>query len=91
MQIPVGAAFGWRHALGSGHGFSVYASPSYVFLSGTGQSKGLVRAALGADIGITSSMGATAGVEFGQGAPRGALGPSSTLWGLGFSYALGRR
>jgi len=90
-QFPVGAALGYRRAIGSNHGVSVYATPSYVLFSGGTESDGIFRAAIGADVGITSSIGATAGVEFGQTRPRGFGGPSGTSYGVGVSYALGRR
>jgi hypothetical protein len=90
-QFPVGAAIGWRRAVGSNHGVSVYATPSYVFFTGGSKTGGLIRAAVAADVGITSSLGATGGVEFGQTRPRGFGGPSGTSYGLGVSYAFGRR
>jgi hypothetical protein len=91
VEVPLGGSVGWRRDMGNGHGFSVYASPVYMFVSGGGASSGLFRAALGADAGITPVIGATIGLEFGQ--TRSAMfpGPRSTLWGLGVSYALGRR
>jgi hypothetical protein len=103
MQIPVGAALGWRHAIGPTHGVSVYATPSYLLFAGgsstggtngagsTKSTKGLFRTAIGGDLGITRAIGATVGVEFGQSRGRGVGGPSGALYGLGLSYALGRR
>lgn len=90
-QIPVGAAIGWRHALGANRGISLYATPSYVFFTGGSENGGLFRAAVGADIGITRSIGATAGVEFGGTRARELGGPSGTLYGVGVSYAFGRQ
>ena len=90
-EIPLGVAIGWRHAIGSNHGLSVYGTPSYVIFSGGSKSGGIMRAAVGADVGITNAIGATLGIEFGGTRPRGVGGPSSTLYGLGVSYALGRR
>ncbi len=90
-QIPIGAAIAWRRAVGSSRGFSVYASPSYTFLSGGSKTGGLVRAAVAADVGITSSLGVTAGIEFGQTRARALGGPSGTLYGLGVAYAFGHR
>jgi hypothetical protein len=90
-QFPVGAAIGWRRAIGSNHGVSVYATPAYVFFTGGSKTGGLFRTGLGADFGITSSMGATAGVDFGQSRPRGFGGPSGTTYGVGVSYAFGKR
>jgi hypothetical protein len=91
LEIPIGAAIGWRHAIGASHGVSVYATPSYVYFSGGSKNKGLIRTAFGADIGVTRSIGATVGVEFGQTRARGLGGPSGSLYGLGVSYALGHR
>ena len=63
------------------------------FLAGAGGSKsgGLVRVGVGADVGVTNSMGVTVGTELGQTRPRGVGGPSGVLFGLGLSYAFGRR
>ena len=91
LQIPVGVAVGWRRAIGGTHGVSLYASPSYTFFSGGGGgSGGLIRVAIGADFGITSKLGATAGVEFGAKRERGFGGPTGSLLGLGLSYAFSR-
>jgi hypothetical protein len=90
-QIPLGAAIGWRRAIGSNHGLSVYATPAYVLFSGGTSTGGVFRVAVGADFGITSAIGATAGVEFGGSRPKGAGGPTGTTYGLGISYAFGRR
>jgi hypothetical protein len=91
LEVPVGAAIGWRKAIGSNHGVSVYADPAYVLYSGGTKTQGLFRASVGADLGITSSLGATLGVEFGGTRPRGFGGPSGTSYGLGVSYAFGKR
>lgn len=90
-EIPLGVAVGWRHAIGSNHGLSLYATPAYVLYSGGSKNGGLFRAALGADFGITSSLGATAGVDFGGKRARGFGGPTASQFGAGISYALGRR
>ena len=90
-QLPVGAAIGWRRALGASHGLSLYASPSYVFFTGGSKAGGLVRTSVAADLGITASLGLTAGVEFGQTRARSIGGPSGALFGAGIAYALGRR
>jgi hypothetical protein len=90
-EIPLGAAVGWRHAIGSNHGISVFGTPSYILYSGGSKNGGLFRMAIGADVGITSAIGATVGVDFGGSRARGFGGPSSTQYGIGVSYALGRR
>lgn len=88
-RIPVGLSVGWRHAIGS-RGFSVYATPAYVWFTSAGQSTGLLRTGIGADVGLTSSIGVTGGVEFGQTRAAGG-GPRGTVYGLGVSYAFGRQ
>ena len=90
-QIPVGAAIGWRHAIGATRGFSLYATPSYVYVTGGSQSGGVARVGIGVDLGITKSFGATAGAEFGATRASGLGGPTGTLYGIGVSYAFGRR
>ena len=90
-QVPLGLALGWRRAIGGAHGISLYTSPSYVLYSGGSKSGGLVRVGVGADVGVTNSMGVTVGTELGQTRPRGVGGPSGVLFGLGLSYAFGRR
>lgn len=90
-QIPVGAAVGYRRTIGSNHGISVYATPAWVFYTGGTKANGLFRAAIGVDIGITRSLGATVGVDFGGTRAKELGGPSSTQYGVGVSYALGRR
>jgi hypothetical protein len=88
-QIPVGVAVGWRHAIAS-RGFSLYATPSYVWQTGGGGASGRIRAAVGADVGLTNSIGVTGGIEFGQAGARSG-GQGGTVYGLGVSYAFGRR
>lgn len=90
-QIPLGAAIGYRRAIGSNHGISIYATPAWVIYSGGTKTDGLFRAAVGADIGITSALGATVGVDFGGTRAKELGGPSSAQYGIGVSYALGKR
>jgi hypothetical protein len=90
-DIPVGATVGYRRTIGSNHGISVYATPAWVFYSGGTKSDGLFRAAIGADIGITRSLGATVGVDFGGSRSKDLGGPSSAQYGVGVSFAFGRR
>src|SRR5512133_667041 len=87
--IPVGLALGWRHAIGA-RGFSVYATPSYLFLSGGSSNGGLVRTALGVDVGVSKTLGVTVGVEFGQNRLSAKGAPTGTSYGLGVSDAVGR-
>lgn len=90
-QVPIGVGLGWRHAFGGVRGVSVYATPSYIFYTGGSHSGGLFRTAIAADFGITQRIGATAGIELGATRSRAIGGPSGTLYGIGVSYALGRR
>jgi hypothetical protein len=90
-EIPVGVAVGWRRAVGASHGVSIYATPSYVYFSGGTNAGGVARAGVGVDLGITKSLGATAGAEFGGTRAKGQGGPTGTLYGIGLSYAFGRR
>ena len=90
LQVPLGASVGYRLALGS-HGLTVYAAPAWVIYSGGETTDGLFRAAIGADFGITRSLGATAGFDFGGNRSKDVGGPSSAQFGVGVSYAFGRR
>ena len=90
-EIPVGLAIGWRRALGGSHGVSLYATPSYVYFSGGDKPGGVMRAGVGVDVGLTKMLGATVGAEFGGTRAATLGGPTGTLWGVGVSYAFGRR
>ncbi len=85
-QVPVGVSVGWRRAVGSGHGFSVYATPAFVYQFGGSETAGLFRLGIGLDLGITQAFGVTGGVDFGSTRSRGFGGPSGTQFGLGLSY-----
>lgn len=89
--IPVGLALGWRRALGGGRGFSVYATPSYLFFSGGTNNTGVARGAIGLDIAVAKAFGVTGGLEFGQTRTPEEGGPTGVLFGFGVSYAIGRR
>ncbi len=89
-QVPVGASIGYRKTLGATHGISLYAAPMYLGVAAQGQSsEHLFRTSFGVDVGVTSSIGVTAGVETGQTSTRG--GPTSSRWGVAVSWAPGRR
>lgn len=90
-QVPLGVAVGWRKAIGGSHGVSLFADPAYVLFSGGRKTGGLFRLGLGADIGMTNSLGATLGAELGASRARSFGGPSGVLYGAGVSYAFGRR
>jgi len=90
--IPVGITLGYRHQLGTSRGVSLYGSPVYEWIGrgGGASTVGVFRAALGLDIGVTSSIGATLGLEFGSKQPENTGKPSGTAFGAAISYALGR-
>ena len=92
--IPVGASASYRMAIGTSHGFSVYASPIFTWYNKGGSGAGtgnVMRVSLGADVGITPSIGITLGTEFGGNAAEHTLGPRGTIFGAGLSFAFGRR
>jgi hypothetical protein len=95
-HAPVGAAVGYRRALGATRGFSVYAAPFFAYhrsdFGNDTRSAGFFRISLGGDFAITRALGVTAGVELG-GTQSGANdpGPEGAIWGAGVSYAFGRR
>ena len=92
--IPIGVSLGYRMAVGSAHGFAVYGSPVYTWYNkgASGAGTGSVfRASVGADVGITPTIGLTLGLEFGASAEEHSNGPQGTLFGAGLSYAFGRR
>jgi hypothetical protein len=95
-QGPLGASVGYRRALGATRGFSVYAAPALVFyrndLGDDTRSAALFRVSVGGDFAVTRAIGVTAGVEAGaQRSGDDRAGPSGTIWGVGVSYAFGRR
>lgn len=94
-QVPVGAAVGYRRALGFVRGISVYGAPFYSYnrlaVGDSSTSGSAFRISAGADVGVTSRIGVTAGAEFGGAAKAGKPGPTGTVFGLGASFALGRR
>jgi hypothetical protein len=94
-QAPVGAAIGYRRALGATRGFSVYAAPFLGFfrndLGDEVESAALFRVSIGGDFALTRALGITAGIETGQKPSEDRPGPSGIVWGAGVSYAFGRR
>jgi len=85
-QVPVGVSIGWRRAVGSGRGVSVYATPAFVYQFGGSESASLFRLGIGLDLGLSRSFGVTAGVDFGSTRSRGFGGPTGAQFGLGLSY-----
>lgn len=94
-QVPIGAAVGYRRAFGFIRGLSVYGAPFYSYnrlvVGDSSASGGAFRLSVGADVGITNRIGVSVGVETGAAAKDGKPGPLGSIWGLGASYALGRR
>ncbi len=90
-EVPIGFAMGWRHVAADGESLALYASPSLVYVAGGRRSNELLRAAFGADVGLTPMLGVTAGVEVGGKRDEQLGGPSGVLFILGCSLSLGRR
>jgi len=90
--IPVGATASYRHAFGS-RGFSIYGSPVFesVTRGGGASNTSVFRGAIGLDLGITSAIGLTLGVELGGKQTPESGKPSGTAFGAALSYALGAR
>ena len=91
-HLPIGAAAGWRGALGETRALSVHATTFYSWTrvdvdGGKTESNGLVRAAAGVDVTLVRSLGLTVGVEGGQNAKDGDHGPRGVVIGGGLSYA----
>ena len=91
-QLPIGAAGGWRGALGATRAISVHAATFYSWTrvdveEGKAVSDGLVRASGGVDVTLFRSLGLTIGVEGGQNAGEGDHGPRGVVIGGGLSYA----
>jgi hypothetical protein len=90
-SIPAGITVGYRRAMGTTRGISVYASPLYRWTrsdsAGTVVSAGSMRGAAGLDFAFSPSLGITVGGEFG-----GKNGPvPSSLFGVAISFVPGRR
>lgn len=94
VHLPLGAAIGWRRALGGTRGLSVYAAPflSYSRREGAAEESNLMfRISMGLDFGFSPAMGVTAGFETGAEASGSEPGPHSPHFGVAASYAFGRR
>lgn len=94
-QVPVGLGIGYRKAFSFIRGVSLYGTPFYSYnrltVGDSSTSAGLFRFSVGADVGITNRLGVTAGAEFGGSADAGDPGPTGAVYGVGVSFALGRR
>jgi hypothetical protein len=91
--IPVGDTASFRHAIGASRGVSLYGSPIFesVARGGGGAKTSVFRGAIGVDLGITSAIGLTLGLELGGKQPVESGKPSGTAFGAALSYALGAR
>ena len=91
--IPVGATASFRRAIGTSRGFSVYGSPIFesVTRGGGASNASVFRGAVGVDLGITSAIGLTLGLELGGKQPVESGKPTGTAFGAALSYALGAR
>ncbi|HEY0996562.1 MAG TPA: hypothetical protein VGD77_11275 [Gemmatimonadaceae bacterium] len=105
-QVPIGLSVGYRMRLGATRGISAYASPFYALwrrdlpavdatatqpaIPGTKVTNGLFRVGLGVDVGVTSRLGVTGGVELGATKNTGA-GPGGTIATIAASWAFGAR
>jgi hypothetical protein len=90
-QVPVGFSIGWRRFFGGAQGFSIYASPNYVFYSGGTANGNRMRVGLGTDIGISPAVGVSLGVDLGGTREAALGGPSGVLYGVGVSYVFRRQ
>ena len=94
LHIPVGAAAGYRRALGATRAISAYGSSFYDWTRATSDAdtdasdqKGLIRFSVGFDVTVIPSLGLTLGYEFGAKADEDEPGPRSSVFGIGLSYA----
>lgn len=89
--VPIGATVSYRMAIGSSRGISLYGSPIYeaVARGGGASSSSVFRGSIGLDIGITSAIGATLGMELGGKYDATTGKPSGTAFGAAISYAIG--
>lgn len=91
--IPVGATASYRHMIGTSRGVSIYGSPVFesVTRGGGASNASVFRGALGVDLGITSAIGFTLGLEIGGKQADGSGKPSGTAFGAALSYAIGAK
>jgi hypothetical protein len=96
LHVPAGVAAGYRRGLGATRAISVYLAPFYSWnrfsQDDVSVSKGLIRVSGGVDVAVTAAIGLTVGYETGAEADvaAGEPGPSSSVFGIGLSYAFRR-
>ena len=91
--IPVGATASYRRVIGTSRGVSIYGSPVFesVTRGGGASNVSVFRGAVGVDLGITSAIGLTLGLEVGGKQANGSGKPSGTAFGAALSYAIGAK
>lgn len=99
-NFPIGAAVGYRHAVGATRGLSVYVAPFVVIGRRPGRpeipddretTSTLVRASAGVDVTIMPQLGLTVGYEGGATATGAEPGVRGGVFGVALSYALRRQ
>ncbi|MBC7790969.1 MAG: hypothetical protein H7Z74_13565 [Anaerolineae bacterium] len=94
LNIPAGAAIGYRRAIGATRGISAYVAPFYswsrVDAGDAAVNGGSFRVSFGIDVTVVRSIGLTVGYETGAEAEAGDAGPLGDVLGVGLSYALRR-
>jgi len=94
LNATPGATIGYRRAIGSSRGVSVYAAPFYswsrIDAGDVAASGGSFRVSFGVDITVVRSIGLTVGYETGGQVDEGDAGPLGDVFGVGLSYALRR-
>ena len=94
LNATPGATIGYRRALGSTRGISVYAAPFYswsrIDAGDVAVRGGSFRVSFGVDVTVVRSIGLTVGYETGAEADEGDAGPLGDVFGIGLSYALRR-
>ena len=85
-----GVSLGYRRPMGAG-GIAAFVSPYYMYsrqdVAGTTSSTSLVRAGIGVDVSFFRKFGITVGADFGGKPDAGKPGPTSSIFGIGVSYA----
>ena len=91
VNVAAGVGVGWRRAFGVGRGVSLHTAPHVRWVrnsleGGSSSTAWLFRISAGVDLTITSSIGATIGVEAGSTSDESAPLMAGTIAGAGLSY-----
>ena len=85
-----GVSLGYRRPLGAG-GIAAFLTPYYLYsrqdVDGSKSSSSLMRAGVGVDVSFFEKFGVTVGADFGGKPDLGSPGPTSSIFGIGVSYA----